>query len=63
MLSAAAPASDDFDDDSTNDDFLKAVTYKQLASIAKQSERVSGTSLPAYTHTQTTSSAGVMTRG
>lgn len=46
VLAAAAPSTADFDDNSTNDDFLEAVTYKQLASVVKQCERPSGSTAP-----------------
>ena len=61
VLAASAPSTDDFNDNSTNDDFLAAVTYKQLASVVKQCERAS-VNPAAYNETLTASSAGAMPR-
>lgn len=42
VLAAAAPFTDDLSENSSNDELLAAVTYKQVASVVKQCERVSG---------------------
>lgn len=41
VLAAAAPSADGFSEQSTNDEFLSAVNYKQLASVVNQYERAS----------------------
>lgn len=41
VLAAAAPSGDCYNEQSTNGDFISAVTYKQLAPAVKQCERAS----------------------
>ena len=41
---ASAPTGTQFTDEASNDDFLEAVTYTQLASVVKQCEKGAGKS-------------------
>lgn len=58
-LAAAAPNGTVFTDQSSNDDYLKAVTYRQLASVVKQCEKAS---TPVYSPALAASAAGITTR-
>lgn len=61
VLAAVASSGQNFSEQSTNDEFLNAVTYKQLASMVKQCERSSST-LSSTTTSLSASAAGAVSR-
>lgn len=56
-LNAAAPNSPILSEKSSNDEFMSAVTYRQLASVVKQSEKAPSTPFPSTYYTLIASSA------